>query len=97
MAPRPETSQFAVANGGFRDELHVLVIDIDGKITGTVGALLERFVGLSKASDAKTSVGETNYYPEVLKQKSQYVYWGEHEDTTFSATGTPSDLSLIHI
>ena len=36
VAPRPETSQFAVANGGFRDELHVLVIDIDGKITGTV-------------------------------------------------------------
>ena len=91
VAPRPETSQFAVANGGFRDELHVLVIDIDGKVTGTVGALLERFVGLSKASDAKTSVGETNYYPEVLKQKSQYVYWGEHEDTTFSATATPSD------
>ena len=91
VAPRPETSQFANANGGFRDEMHVLVVDIDGKITGTVGALLERFTALSKASDAKTSVGETNYYPEVIKQKSQYIYWGEHEDTTFAATGTASD------
>tara|TARA_B100000575_G_scaffold292659_1_gene301660 strand:+ start:1138 stop:3390 length:2253 start_codon:yes stop_codon:yes gene_type:complete len=91
VAPRPETSQFATNNGGFRDELHVLVVDIDGKITGTVGALLERFTGLSKALDAKTSVGETNYYPEVIKQQSQYIYWGEHESTVFSATGTPSD------
>ncbi len=91
VAPRPETSQFASQNGGFRDELHVLVVDIDGKITGTVGALLERFTGLSKASDAKTSVGETNYYPEVIKQQSQYIFWGEHESTTFAATGTPSD------
>ena len=91
VAPRPETSLYADSNGGFRDEVHILVVDIDGKITGTVGALLERYVGLSKASDAKTSVGETNYYPEVIKQKSEYIYWGEHESTTFSATGTPSD------
>ena len=52
------------------------LIDVDGKITGTTGALLERFIGVSKASDAKTSVGETNYYVEVLKQRSQYLYLG---------------------
>ncbi|AOO15381.1 tail sheath monomer [Cyanophage S-RIM12 isolate W1_08_0910] len=90
-APRPGTSQWATTAGGFRDELHVLVIDVDGAITGTAGALLERFVGVSKASDAKTSVGETNYYSEVIKQRSAYIYWGEHETTLFSATATPAD------
>ena len=90
VAPRPETSKFASEVGGFRDELHIVVVDIDGKITGTTGALLERFIGLSKASDAKTSVGETNYYVNVLKARSEYVYWGEHELGVFNATSTGS-------
>ena len=88
---RPGTSQFAAAAGGRNDEIHVLVVDVDGKITGTSGAILEKFVGLSKASDAKTSVGETNYYPTVIKQRSGYIYWGSHEATGFAATGTSSD------
>ena len=91
VAPRPETSLFTSNAGGHRDELHIVVIDVDGKITGTTGAVLERFVGLSKASDAKTSVGETNYYVEVLKQKSAYLFWGEHESGLFSATATAAD------
>ena len=91
VAARPETSLWASNAGGFRDELHVLVIDVDGKITGTCRCILERFVGLSKASDAKTSVGETNYYKEVIKQKSEYIYWGKHETGLFSATASAAD------
>jgi len=90
VAPRPETSKFASEVGGFRDELHIVVVDIDGKITGTTGALLERFIGLSKASDAKTSVGETNYYVNVLKARSEYIYWGEHELGVFNAGASGS-------
>ena len=90
VAPRPETSKFATEVGGFRDELHIVVVDIDGKITGTTGALLERFIGLSKASDAKTSVGETNYYVNVLKARSEYIYWGEHELGVFNAGASGS-------
>jgi len=91
VAPRPETSLYASTLGGHRDELHIVVVDVDGGITGTAGALLERFIGLSKASDAKTSVGETNYYVEVLKQRSAYLFWGEHETGVFNATATASD------
>ena len=90
-ATRPGTSKWATDKGGHRDEVHIVVVDIDGKITGTTGALLERFIGVSKASDAKTSVGETNYYVNVLKARSEYIYWGEHETELFSATGTPAD------
>ena len=91
VASRPATSQYTTSVGGLRDELHIVVIDIDGKITGTAGAVLERFIGVSKASDAKSTVGETNYYPEVIKQRSQYIYWAEHETGLFNATSTPSD------
>ena len=91
VAERPGTSLYATNAGGHRDEMHIVVIDIDGKITGTTGAVLERFIGVSKASDAKSSVGETNYYVEVMKQKSQYLFWGEHETEVFNATSTPAD------
>ena len=91
VAARPGTSLYANNAGGHRDELHVLVIDVDGKITGTTGAVLERFIGLSKASDAKTSVGEVNYYKEVIKQRSSYIFWGKHETGLFSATATLAD------
>ena len=91
VAPRPGTSGYATAAGGYRDELHILVIDIDGKITGNAGSVLERFIGVSKGTDAKTSVGEVNYYPTVIKQRSSYIYWGSHEATGFAATSTASD------
>ena len=91
VAERPGTSLYASNAGGHRDELHIVVIDVDGKITGTTGAVLERFIGVSKASDAKSSVGETNYYVEVMKQKSQYLFWGEHETEVFNATATAAD------
>ena len=90
VAPRPTTSLYANSVGGRNDEIHIIVADVDGGITGTTGAVLERFVGLSKASDAKTSVGETNYYAEVIKQKSDYIFWAEHETDVFAATGTAS-------
>ena len=90
VAPRPGTSSYTTANGGFRDEMHILVTDVDGKITGNPGTVLERYIGVSKASDGKSSLGETNYYVEVIKQKSAYVFWGEHESTLFAATASAS-------
>jgi len=91
VASRPGTSLYASNAGGHRDEMHILVIDVDGKITGTTGAVLERFIGVSKASDAKTSVGEVNFYKEVIKQRSEYLFWGKHEAGLFAATATASD------
>jgi len=86
VAPRPGTSLFANNVGGSNDELHIVVVDVDGEITGNPGSVLERFVGVSKASDGKSSVGEVNYYKEVIKQRSQYLYWGHHETADFAGT-----------
>ena len=78
IAPRPGTTRFAQEKGGRRDEVHILTMDYDGGITGTPYQLLEKFIGLSKAVDAKSTVGESNYYPEVLRSASNYLLWGEH-------------------
>ena len=79
LAPRPGSSQYALDRGGSNDEIHFAVYDVDGGITGTPLTLLEKFTYLSKASDAKTPEGSLNYYPEVLLNQSNYVYWGSHE------------------
>ena len=79
VAPRPGTSQFISERGGKNDEMHILVLDADGKITGSPGSLLEKFLFVSKASNAKGPQGENNYYKDVIKANSQYLYWGSHE------------------
>jgi|TARA_B100000035_G_scaffold241018_1_gene209398 hypothetical protein len=79
IAPRPTSSSWVSERGGRNDLMHVLVLDGDGKITGTPGALLEKFLNVSKASDARSPQGDNIYYKDVIKNTSQYIYWGSHE------------------
>jgi len=74
----PSTSSTADAVGGSNDELHIIVIDAGGVITGTQGAVLEKYAFLSKASDAKKSDGTNNYYKEAINSQSQYIWWMDH-------------------
>jgi phage tail sheath protein FI len=76
----PGTSTFVSAQGGSNDEMHVIVIDEDGKITGTQGTVLEKYEYVSKASDAKDDSGNTNYYRNVIANRSRYVHWMSHPD-----------------
>jgi len=71
----PGTSDYAASVNGTNDELHILVFDEDGLITGTKGTVLEKFAFVSKASDAKKSDGTNNYYKDVLNSRSEYVWW----------------------
>jgi phage tail sheath protein FI len=71
----PSTSDFAAGVSGSNDELHVIVIDRDGRWTGTPGAILEKFAYASKAIDAKKSDGTNNYYKDVINSRSQYIWW----------------------
>lgn len=72
----PGTSAQATARGGSGDEVHVIVVDEDGDITGTKGTVLEKFSNLSVATDAKKSDGLVNYYVEHINQYSRYIWWG---------------------
>jgi len=75
----PGTSPFASDVGASNDEVHVIVIDEDGDITGTAGSVLETYPYLSVASNAKRSDGASNYMLDVINSASNYVYqigWG---------------------
>ena len=81
----PSTSDDVSAAGGSNDELHIVVVDEDGGITGTAGTILETFEGLSQASDAKNSTGGSNYYVDVIYSDSNFIYWMDHEATLANA------------
>ena len=73
----PSTSAYVSGLSGADDELHIIVVDEDGLISGTAGTILEKFANVSKAADAKTSEGAANYYVEVLSG-SRYIWWMDH-------------------
>ena len=81
IGPRPGTSPFVSARGGSKDEIHVVVYDGTGDISGVPNTVLEKFTYLSKANNGKTAEGSGNYYPQVFLDKSNWVYWGSHEAT----------------
>jgi len=85
-------NNFTIAN----DELHIIVIDEDGLLTGTVGTVLEKFSFVSKASDAKKSDGTNNYYKDVINSRSQYIYWMD-ATTTVAATGSVWGTSFASV
>jgi phage tail sheath protein FI len=74
----PNTSDYVGGKGGSNDELHIVVIDEDGKFTGIRGSIVEKYAFLSKAIDAKDESGNTNYYKNVIANRSKYVHWLSH-------------------
>lgn len=101
----PGTSTFVADKGGSGDEMHIIVIDEDGQLTGSANTVLEKYSYLSKASDAKSDSGSSSYYPRVLFNRSKYIYWGDHTSggtnwgnaalgTTYTNLNTPVSSSL---
>ena len=83
----PTSTDDVVAAGGSLDEMHIVVLDEDGGITGTAGEILETFEGVSQAFDGKTDSGNSNYYADVIYNQSKYVYVMDH-DTTLANAGS---------
>jgi phage tail sheath protein FI len=77
----PNTSTYATNQGGSFDEVHLIVIDEDGKFTGTKNTVLEVFPFASKASDAKDDSGNSIYYKNVIASQSRYIQWMDHPTT----------------
>lgn len=76
----PGTSSYTTSFGNTSavDEVHLVVADDQGKFTGVPGTILEVYQGLSRAVDAKTSDGSTNYYVNVVNQTSKYARFTWH-------------------
>tara|TARA_B100001057_G_scaffold95745_1_gene92206 strand:+ start:1287 stop:3281 length:1995 start_codon:yes stop_codon:yes gene_type:complete len=91
----PGTSTYATGKGLLQDELHVVVFDRTGDISGfradTNGertqSVLETFPFVSQAASAKTAQGGTNFYPDVIYNQSELIYWLDH-DSQLSNAGT---------
>ena len=86
----PSTSEYALSvtnNSPIKDELHMVVVDEDGVISGVANTVLERYSNLSKASDAKGDDGASIFYKEVIFRQSKYIHWMGHLSGANSAWG----------
>lgn len=101
----PSTTDYASGLGGSSDEVHVIVVDEDGVISGVPGTVLEKYPFLSKGSDVKSADGTSLYYPQAIYKNSKWIYWGDHltagtnwgntaQNTTYVAPDKPSYVSL---
>ena len=87
FANAPGTSQWATDNArGSGDEMHVVVYDTTGDITGydadvagqRTSSVIETFASMSKSSVARTAQGNSNYYADVIFRESNFIYWTDH-------------------
>ena len=85
-APGQSTYQGNFGNTSANDEIHVVVSDDDGKFTGVPGTILEVYNGLSRATDAKSEDGTSNYYKTIINQNSRYVWWANARSGAVSNT-----------
>ena len=83
----PGTSQWSTDNSrGSGDEMHIVVYDTTGDITGKVATaaggrtagVIEVYGNVSKSSVAKTAQGSSNYYSDVIFRESRFIYWTDH-------------------
>jgi len=83
----PGTSDFATQNTrGTQDELHVVVYDQLGEISGfaitsngnRTNAVLETFANLSKNVFGKSPQGDSTYYVDKIFRTSNFVYSMDH-------------------
>jgi len=76
LTNRPGTSAYAAARDSRFDELHVILFDDAGTVTGNAGTILEKHLSLSKAKDAEFSAGSTSYWRKYLANTSNYIFGG---------------------
>jgi hypothetical protein len=91
----PGTSTWAADKNISADEMHIVVYDATGGITGYDNDLagqrgtsvIETYGFVSQAASARTAQGGSNFYPNVVNTGSSYVRWMDH-DATLTNAGT---------
>ena len=79
-----EVSETPITN----DEVHIVIYDELGLITGSKGTVLETWEGLSLAPNARASSGINNYWMDVINTGSSYVYVGNATDVATVSNNT---------
>lgn len=81
----PKTSVYAKTLNAVDDEIHIVVVDEDGRWTGNPGEILEVHQNLSVAVDAQAEDGSSIYYLDVIDKKSKYIRWASHSASIANA------------
>lgn len=69
------------------NEFHVVVYDVDGKITGTAMTALEKFEFVSTVATKKRFDGSSAYAKNVLRNESNWIYLGKESLLTGTSNG----------
>ena len=91
------TSTYELDRGLVSDEMHIVVHDKTGAITGydsdlagqRTTAVIETFAFVSQIGNARTPQGNTNFYANVVNTGSSYVRWMDHHSTLTNAGQNP--------
>ena len=102
----PDTSNYVLTKNGnidVNDEVHVVVVDGTGDISGVAGTVLEKYAHLSLATDAKGEEGSSIYIKDVIRRESKYIYAtgdfrqihiGWNSDNTSTTTTAFTDVTI---
>jgi len=94
----PGTSPWAADKNISADEMHVVVYDATGGITGYDNDLagqrgtsvIETYGFVSQAANARTPQGGSNFYANVVNAGSNYVRWMDHDASLTNAGTNPA-------
>ena len=87
IAEKPSTSQYVNDRSGKNDEIHIVVVDDSGSVTGIAGNIVEKFTYLTKALDGKISPTQSVYYKDFISANSNYIFAGA------APTGSPTGFT----
>ena len=72
----PATSSNGTQLGVTNDIVQYVIVDQDGDWSGTPGAILEVFDNMSVGINAKDDNGRSQYFRNILRDSSEYIYAG---------------------
>lgn len=73
-APGQTVYQQQKGDSSINDEMHIVVVDKGGRISGIPGTVLEVFQGVSRATDCKTLDGASNFWRDVINDRSRFMW-----------------------
>lgn len=82
LTNRPTTTEYARSRNSRFDEMHIVIFDATGEVTGNAGTILEKSIGISKGRDAEFSVGTPSYWRKFLVNTSRYIFGGSQPAQT---------------
>jgi len=94
ISDRPGTSNFSSARDSKFDEVHVVVIDDTGEVSGNAGTILEKHLSLSKAKDGEYSLGSPSYWRKYTYNNSTNIFAGGAPTGIVTTSFAPGTFNL---